>query len=1601
MANEFIIRKGFISKADSTIQGNVTANAFTTSGGTTIDSVTGSTFNTSTGNLTLTTISGATIVENLDGKYVEISGYTDSNNYISGATFNTTDGVLTLTYLTGGTTTVDLDDRYSLTGHTHPTYALESALVTHSGDTSNPHSVTQTQIGLSNVVNVAQASQADFVTHSGDSSIHYTQASISIPASQISDFDASVSANTEVALNTAKISYSDAGLNSHTGNTSNPHSVTKAQVGLTNVLDVEQATLAEYDIHTGDTSNPHSVTQTQVGLSNVVNIAQASQADFVTHSGATNPHITPFSGLSDTNISSPSDGQVLTWDVPTARWINDDIAAGNGNDYVTSGSFNTSSGVITLSRLSGGTVTYGLDGKYLDLSGGTLTGNVNGPAFVTDGGTINHFVKGDGSLQADTLYSLTGHTHPTYALESALVSHSGNTSNPHSVTQTQVGLSNVVNIAQASQVDFVTHSGDTSIHYTQGSISIPASQISDFDTEVSNNTDVTANTLKISYSDAGLNSHTGNTSNPHAVTQTQIGLSNVVNVEQATLAEYDIHTGDTSNPHAVTKTQVGLTNVVDVEQATLAEYDIHTGDTSNPHSVTQTQVGLGSVDDTSDADKPVSTATQTALDLKANESALVSHSGNTSNPHSVTKAQVGLTNVVDIAQASQADFVTHSGATNPHITPFSGLSDVNISSPIDGDVATWDTETARWIASGTTGGSVDLSGLTDTNIGTPSDSQVLTWDEVTNKWIPTTNIGGNDYVDTGSFNTGSGVVTLTRVSGGTVNYGINGKYLDLTGGTMSNATLVTNLNAEFFDGNDSSQFSLTGHTHPLYALESALVSHSGNTSNPHSVTKAQVGLTNVVDVEQATLAEYDIHTGDTSNPHSVTQTQVGLGSVDDTSDADKPVSTATQTALDLKANESALVSHSGNTSNPHSVTQTQVGLSNVVNIAQASQADFVTHSGDTSNPHSTALSGLTDSNVGVPTDGEVLTWDTETARWIASGATGGSSTISGSTDANVGTPADGEALRWDTETAKWIASGVTEGDVFKVGTPSNNQIGVWTGNGTLEGDPLLTLSSNNLSFGLEDATQGRIKLHGDNFGNGGEFWIYNGLLGDTDDDFYSVSSSAGVFRISGNVTGAFLRYTSSSQVLLFSGAVTSDQTNAQIIATGLDSLITKDFGDSAYVGSGVTYSLSGLTDTTFAITPVDGQNLTWNDSASSWSATTGGGGGDVTKVGTPANFDVAVWTGDGTLGTNANLTMVGTLLELGQDDVNAGLFYIYGGTGTVGGSIRIYNGGTGGANDEYYEIDAQAGAFRVLGVTTGDFFTYTSSSQQIVMEAGLLNLGANDNTRGLLNIYGDTGNEGGKIHIYNGGTGDTNDEYYSVIAFGDYFRIGAATTGIILDYLSATGNLDIQTSTVQMSSYGGGTITGTAAYNLSVDASGNIIEEPLGAGSLSGLSDTTFAITPTDGQALVWNDTASSWSANTISGATGPEGPAGADGDVTSGGTATLSNKRIQPRVVSATTYTTDTGTSLDIETCDIFVVTAQAGALLFNNPSGTPSDGEKIMIRIKDDGTARALTYGSEFRAMGNALPTTTVISKTLYMGVSYNGLDSKWDLIASAQEA
>lgn len=81
--------------------------------------------------------------------------------------------------------------------------------------------------------------------------------------------------------------------------------------------------------------------------------------------------------------------------------------------------------------------------------------------------------------------------------------------------------------------------------------------------------------------------------------------------------------------------------------------------------------------------------------------------------------------------------------------------------------------------------------------------------------------------------------------------------------------------------------------------------------------------------------------------------------------------------------------------------------------------------------------------------------------------------------------------------------------------------------------------------------------------------------------------------------------------------------------------------------------------------------------------------------------------------------------------------------------------------------------------------------------------------------------------------------------------------------------------------------------------------------------------------------------------------------------------------------------------------LTALAANATFGAPTGTPVDGGTLMLRVKDNGTARTLAFNAAFRALGVTLPTTTTANKTLYIGCRYNSADSKFDVLAVGLEA
>ena len=220
---------------------------------------------------------------------------------------------------------------------------------------------------------------------------------------------------------------------------------------------------------------------------------------------------------------------------------------------------------------------------------------------------------------------------------------------------------------------------------------------------------------------------------------------------------------------------LGLQNQINANKDTM---DGHIANTNNPHSVTKAQVGLGDVDNTSDLDKPISTATQAALDLKM---------------------------------------------------PISTKYGASILLTID---------SSTYVVT------AQLKDQDNNNLGAAQ----------------TIDLPLESVVVSGSYDSDTKEVILVLENGSEIRFSV----ADLVSGLQSEITAQNPLDADLV--NDS-------------------------TSAHKFVTATE-------------KTNWNNHIANTNNPHQVTKAQVGLGNVDNTSDLNKPISTATQTALDLKADKS-------------------------------------------------------------------------------------------------------------------------------------------------------------------------------------------------------------------------------------------------------------------------------------------------------------------------------------------------------------------------------------------------------------------------------------------------------------------------------------------------------------------------------------------------------------------------------------------------------------------------------------------------------------------------------------------------------------------------
>ena len=1050
------------------------------------------------------------------------------------------------------------------------TAGSNEALNTHIQDKSNPHQVTKEQVGLGNVTDDAQVKRSEMGMPEGVATLDATG---KVPSSQLPSFvDDVIEVDSFDLLpetgETGKIYVTkDTNLTYRWSGSQYVEISESLALGETSSTaypgDKGKATTDKVNAHTSDYNNPHKVDKAQVGLGNVDNTADLDKPV----SNATQELVDNTKKELEEKINNSGNDLQDNIDKIDERVTNieDSIAQPGGlatlddagkvpleqlpslvDDVIEVDSFEhlPEAGEVGKIYVTKDTnLLYRWTGvKYVEVSESLHLGETADTAYAGDKGKettdkVNSHISdfnnphkvdkaqvglGNVDNTADLDKPVSNATQELVdntkkELDTKIDNHTSDFNNPHKVTKEQVGLGNVdntadinkpVSVAQQALVDstkaelkkdigdiekdVTNHIADKNNPHEVNKLQVGLGNVdntSDINKPVSIAQQVALDKLKsdlesiIGSTGTDLSAHLKDFDNPHKVTKDQVGLGKVdntadlekpvsvatqeaINAVQSNLDKTNIslenHIADKKNPHEVTKEQVGLGNVDNTsdldkpvshyQQDALDELErrlqgsidgsgsdlsAHISDFNNPHKVTKDQVGLGNVDNTADKDKPISDATQKALDsIKTETNTIIeTHIADKNNPHEVTKEQIGLGEVTNDAQVKRSEMGVAGGVATldqegkvPSSQLPSFVDDViEVDSydnlPTTGEAGkiyvTKDTNlTYRWSGSKYVEISASLALGETSSTAYAGDKGKATTDSLNAHLADFNNPHKVDKAQVGLGNVDNTSDKDKPVSDATQQL-INEVKESINSG---NTTITDNLTKHIEDYNnphkvtkdqvglgnvdntsdkdkplsDAAKEAINEVKTLITSSGTDLSNHIKDYTNPHRVTAEQVGLGNVNNtsdldkpISNATQKELDkldakidkintdqgtdlsAHLRDFSNPHKVTKEQIGLGNVDNTADLDKPISTATQKAIDdaKAANNTALDNHANRTDNPHKVTKDQVGLGNVdntadinkpVSVAQQNALDTLSnslntainnHVGNTNNPH--------------------------------------------------------------------------------------------------------------------------------------------------------------------------------------------------------------------------------------------------------------------------------------------------------------------------------------------------------------------------------------------------------------------------------------------------------------------------------------------------------------------------------------------------------------------------------------------------------------------------------------------------------------------------
>ncbi len=548
------------------------------------------------------------------------------------------------------------------------------------------------------------------------------------------------------------------------------------------------------DSHLIDTANPHSVTKSIVGLGSVENLKVKLDA---TAAPGVNDDSNAGYSVGSRWLDTTNDKEYVCLDasVGAAAWTETTAsAAGESNTGLNVGTsgvgvFKQKSGVdLQFKKINAGsgkvTVTddTGNDEIDIDVAEANIDHGSIGGLSDDDHSQYHNDARHDArnvNTHADIISAGTDiedavtkkHSHANSAQLDLVTDgdHDVRTDNPHSVTAAQAGAS-------------PTGHGHV------------AADVSDFDTEVGNQTDVSANT-------AGRHSH-----------------SNKSELDLVTDGDHDVRT---DNPHSVTAAQAGASP------------------TGHGHVAA----------DVSDFDTEVGNHTDVT--------ASTTHRGQTDNPHSVTKSQVSLGNVENLKV--KLDATTAPGVNDDSGAGYTvGSRWIDVTN--DKEYVCLDASSSAAVWTESTAGASGGEANTASNVGTAGvgifkqksgvDLQFKKINAGSNK-VTVTDDTGNDEIDidVADANIDHDALANTHNLTTDIDHNQLTNYDAAEHRTINDAgTAATDLFSAQKIINELSGKAAGGHNHSgTYEPANANIqSHISSTSNPHSVTKAQVLTGNLI-----------------------------------------------------------------------------------------------------------------------------------------------------------------------------------------------------------------------------------------------------------------------------------------------------------------------------------------------------------------------------------------------------------------------------------------------------------------------------------------------------------------------------------------------------------------------------------------------------------------------------------------------------------------------------------------------------------------------------------------------------------------------------------